>query len=207
MPDVSLTISNEPLSNATEHVGDPEDGAVTVHTLGLPLVSKAMPMPCSVMAIPALAPAMMAWSGENEIVAVVAVALTLEVSVIAGPVMPPTDADAVMADIKPALVVSRNVGVAAEKSFEVAAAMLVNPACAAVGVVNFVTAKMTGLSPSKFPDVSLAVNTGPTHATVHVAEEGTRIIQALGGASVTANAMPDPGSVMAIPALAPGMMV
>ena len=159
MPDVSLTISNEPLSNATEHVGDPEDGAVTVHTLGLPLVSKAMPMPCSVMAIPALAPAMMAWSGENEIVAVVAVALTLEVSVIAGPVMPPTDADAVMADIKPALVVSRNVGVAAEKSFEVAAAMLVNPACAAVGVVNFVTAKMTGLSPLKFPDVSLAVNT------------------------------------------------
>jgi hypothetical protein len=64
-----------------------------------------------------------------------------------------------MADIKPALVVSRNVGVAAEKSFEVAAAMLVNPACTAVGVVNFVTAKMTGLSPSKFPDVSLAVNT------------------------------------------------
>ena len=143
MPDVSLTISNEPLSNATEHVGDPEDGAVTVHTLGLPLVSKAMPMPCSVMAIPALAPAMMAWSGENEIVAVVAVALTLEVSVIAGPMRLPTDADAVMADIKPALVVSRNVRVAIEKSFEVAAAMLVNPACAAVEVVNFVMVKVT----------------------------------------------------------------
>ena len=42
---------------------------------------------------------------------------------------------------------------------------------------------------------------------MHVAEEGTRIIQTLGGASVTANAMPDPGSVMAIPALGPAVMV
>ena len=79
MPDVSLTISNEPLSNATEHVGDPEDGAVTVHTLGLPLVSKAMPAPDSVMAIPALGPAVMAEVGVNENVAVVAVALTEDV--------------------------------------------------------------------------------------------------------------------------------
>ena len=36
---------------------------------------------------------------------------------------------------------SRTMGALMEKSFEVAAAMLINPACAAVGVVNLVTVK------------------------------------------------------------------
>jgi hypothetical protein len=153
------------------------------------------------MAIPALAPAMMAWSGENEIVAVVTVALTLEVSVIAGPMRLPTDADAVMADIKPALVVSRNVGVAIEKSFEVAAAMLVNAACAAVGVVNFVTVTVTRAAAGKVPAVSLMINTGLTNVTVHV-EEGAVTEQTL----VPSKAMPAPDSVMQIPALGPAVM-
>ena len=58
-------------------------GAVTAQTLGLPLVSKAMPAPCSVMMIPAWVPALMAPVGVNVKVAVVAVALTEDVSVIA----------------------------------------------------------------------------------------------------------------------------
>ncbi len=43
----------------------------------------------------------------------------------------------------PVLVESRTVGVVADKSFEVAAAMLANAACPAVGVVNFETVKVT----------------------------------------------------------------
>ena len=66
---------------------------------------------------------------------------------------------AVICGKEPLVELSMMMGGFAEKSFEVAAAMLLSAACAAVGVVNFVTAKMTGLSPSKFPDVSLAVNT------------------------------------------------
>ena len=50
-----------------------EEGAVTEQTL---VVSKAMPAPDSVMRIPALGPAVMAWVGANEIVTVVCVALT-----------------------------------------------------------------------------------------------------------------------------------
>ena len=70
MPAVSLTVNTEP-ANATEHVGDPEEGAVTAQALGLPEVSTAMPAPDSVMAIPAWAPAVMALLGVKETVAVV----------------------------------------------------------------------------------------------------------------------------------------
>ena len=47
----------------------------------------------------------------------------------------------------------------AEKSFEVAAAMLVNAACAVVGVVNFVTVTVMMAAAGKVPAVSLMVNT------------------------------------------------
>ena len=58
-----------------------EEGAVTEQAL---VPSKAMPAPDSVMRIPALGPAVMAWVGVNEIVAVVEVSLTLEARVIEG---------------------------------------------------------------------------------------------------------------------------
>ena len=56
-----------------------ELGAVTEQAL---VPSKAMPAPDSVMRIPALGPAVMAWVGVKEIVAVVCVAFAEEASVI-----------------------------------------------------------------------------------------------------------------------------
>ena len=56
-----------------------EEEAVTEQTL---VPSKAMPDPDSVMRIPALGPAVMAWVGANEIVAKVCVAFAEEASVI-----------------------------------------------------------------------------------------------------------------------------
>ena len=88
-----------------------EEGAVTEQAL---VPSKAMPAPDSVMRIPALGPAVMAWVGVNEIVAVVEVSLTLEARVIegnaiglsmAGAVMPPEGAVSTLDDIlKPSVV-------------------------------------------------------------------------------------------------------
>jgi hypothetical protein len=59
----------------------------------------------------------------------------------------------------PVEVTSRMMGLPAEKSFEVAAAMLVNAACAAVGVVNFVTVTVMMPAAGKVPAFSLMVNT------------------------------------------------
>ena len=66
-----------------------EEGAVTEQALAAPTVpSKAMPDPDSVIRIPALGPAVMAWVGVNEIVAVVCAALTEEAREMASPVTP-----------------------------------------------------------------------------------------------------------------------
>ena len=59
----------------------------------------------------------------------------------------------------PVEVTSRMAGLASDKSVEVPAAMLVNAACAAVGVVNFVTVTVTRAAAGKLPAVSLMVNT------------------------------------------------
>ena len=92
MPAVSLTVNTE-LAKAAEQVKVTPAvlGAVTAQALPAPAVeSKAMPVPDNVMAIPALAAAVMVCVGVNEIVAVVAVALTVEASVVLRPLM--TDA-------------------------------------------------------------------------------------------------------------------
>ena len=88
MPVVSLTVNKEP-ANAAEQVA-PMVGAVTAQKLGAAEVSKAMPAPDRVMMIPAWGPAVMAPVGVNEKVAVVAVALTEDASMIARPMMPET---------------------------------------------------------------------------------------------------------------------
>ena len=100
-----------------------------------------MPAPDSVMAMPALAAAVMACVGVNEIVAVVCVALTAEASVIARLLMP------VIKGNVPVAVVSMMVGVLADKSPEVPAAMLAKAACPAVGLVNFVMVKVMATPP------------------------------------------------------------
>ena len=143
VPTISLTVNTEP-ANETVHAGDPEEGAVTAQTLE----SKAMPEPDSVMAIPALAPAVIAVAGVNEIVAVVAVALRGEASVTASPLMAPAICGKV-----PVYVVSLMTGLPAEKSLEVPAAMLAKAACTAVGVVNFVMVKVTTDAALKVPSV------------------------------------------------------
>ncbi len=137
MPAVSLTVNTE-LASATVHVGDVPEVEVTVQALAAPAVaSKAMPAPDSVMAIPALPPAVMACVGVNETVAVVAVALTVEASVIARPLTPVINGNV------PVAVVSRMTTGDADKSAEEPAAMLVKAACPAVGLVNFVMVKVT----------------------------------------------------------------
>ena len=132
-----------------------EEGTRIIQTLGgASVTANAMPDPGSVMAIPALAPGMMVWVGVNENVAVVCVALTLEVNVTERPVSHE------MAGNFPVEADSRTTGVPERaQSFEVAAAMLVNAACAAVGVVNFVTVTVTRAAAGKVPAVSLMVNT------------------------------------------------
>ena len=104
----------------------------------------------------------------------------------------------------PVEVTSRMMGLVSDKSFEVAAAMLVNAACAAVGVVNFVTVKVIMVATLKVPVVSLMVNTELANTTVHVGapELGAATEQTL----VPSKAMPDPDSVMRIPALGPAVM-
>ncbi len=128
-----MTVNKEP-ANAAVQVA--EAGAVTAQTLGAEEMSKAMPAPDSVMMIPALAAAVMAPVGVNEKEAVVAVALTEDASVIARPFKYD------IAGNDPVAVVSMTTGVPADKSLEVAAAMLVKAACALVGVVNFVMVKV-----------------------------------------------------------------
>ena len=98
---------------------------------------------------------------------------------------------------------SRTMGALMEKSFEVPAAMLINPACAAVGVVNFVTVKVTWVPAAKVPDGSFTVSTDPVNAAVHEPPDHT--IQTL-GLLLVSKAMPAPTSVMAIPALGPAVM-
>ena len=115
-------------------------GAVTAQALGVAEVSKAMPVPDSVMMIPAWVPELMAPVGVNEKEAVVAVALTEDASVIARPLMPEIKENA------PVAVVSMTTGAPSDKSLEVAAAMLVKAACPLVGVVNFVMVKVMGVA-------------------------------------------------------------
>ena len=80
-----MTVNTE-LASAAEQVKVTPDvlGAVTAQAL---VASTRMPAPDSVMAIPALAAAVMACVGVNEIVAVVCVAMTEEASVIARPLI------------------------------------------------------------------------------------------------------------------------
>ena len=59
---------------------------------------------------------------------------------------------------------SRTMGALMEKSFEVAAAMWAKAACAAVGLVNFVTVKVTWVSAAKVPDGSFTVIMDPVNA-------------------------------------------
>ena len=128
-----MTVNKEPANVAAQATAA---GAVTAQTLGAAVTSKAMPAPDSVMMIPALAPEVMAPVGVNEKVAVVAVALTLDDSVMARPF------NHDIAGNVPVAVVSMTTGVVADKSLEVPAAMLVKAACPSVGVVNFVMVKV-----------------------------------------------------------------
>ena len=98
---------------------------------------------------------------------------------------------------------SRTMGALMEKSFEVPEAMLINPACAAVGLVNFVTVKVTWVPAAKVPEGSFTVSTDPVNAALHEAPDHT--IQTL-GVLLVSKAMPAPDSVMAIPALGPAVM-
>ena len=70
----------------------------------------------------------------------------------------------------PVKVVSRIVGLPADKSLEVPAAMVANAACPAVGVVNFVTATVTTVAALKVPAVSFTVNTEPANAAEHAGD-------------------------------------
>ena len=92
-----------------------------------------------------------------------------------------------------------------EKSFEVPAAMLINPACAAVGEANLVTVKVTWVPAAKVPDGSFTVSTDPVNAALHEAPAPNHTIQTL-GLLLVSKAMPAPDSVMAIPALGPAVM-
>ena len=143
MPAVSLTVNTE-LASAAEQVKVTPDvlGAVTAQALAAPSVeSKAMPAPDSVILIPALAAAVMVCVGVNEIVAVVAVALTVEASVIARPLTPEIKGNA------PVAVVSMTTGLPGDKSLEVPAATLAKAACPLVGLVNFVMVKVMATPP------------------------------------------------------------
>ena len=100
---------------------------------------------------------------------------------------------------------SRTMGALMEKSFEVPAAMLINPACAAVGLVNFVTVKVTWVPAAKVPEGSFTVSTDPVNAALHEAPAPDHTIQTL-GLLLVSKAMPAPDSVMAIPALDPAVM-
>ncbi len=191
-PAVSFTVSTE-AANATEQVGLPDAGTVTAQTL---VPSKAMPAPDSVMAIPALAPAVMIWTGMNEIVAVVCVALTLEASVTARSLMPDTKGNI------PSAVVSMMTGLPTEKSFEVPAAMMFDKGRPMVDA-NFVTVTTTGLNGLKAPPaVNFTVSTEAANATEQAGlpDAGAVTAQALVASKVT------PNSVILIPALAPAVM-
>ncbi len=194
VPAVSFTVNNEP-ANVAEHEGDPEAGAMTAQAL---VASTRMPAPDSVMTIPALAAAVMACVGVNEIVAVVCAALTEEASVIARPVSHE------IAGKVPVAVVSMTTGLPADRSFEVPAAMLANAACPAVGLVNFVTVTVTTVAALKVPAVSFTVNNEPANVAEHEGnpEAGAMTAQAL----VASTRMPAPDSVMTIPALAAAVM-
>ena len=85
-------------------------------------------------------------------------------------------------------------------------AILRKAACETVGVVNFVTVKVTTAAALKVPAVSFTVNTGLANATVHVAPElGAVTAQTLGLPEVS-TAMPAPDSVILIPALVPAVI-
>ncbi len=70
----------------------------------------------------------------------------------------------------PVKVVSMMVGLPADKSMEVPAAMVANAACPAVGVVNFVTATVTTVAALKVPAVSFTVNTEPADTAEHAGD-------------------------------------
>ena len=111
-------------------------------------------MPDSVMAMPALAPAVMACDGVKEIVAVYCVPFTAVGK--GGPKLSPLIY--AMAGNVPIYVVSIMTGVPADKLFEVPAEICFGP-CAAVGVVNFVTVKVTNVF-ALTPAGSFTVSTG-----------------------------------------------
>ena len=95
-------------------------GTVTPHTLAAPTVV-LMATPAKVMTIPALAaPLVRAWMGVNVNEAVVTAAFTVEVSVIARPLMPEICTNV------PVAVVSRMVGDPTVTSNEVPAKTLAN---------------------------------------------------------------------------------
>ncbi len=104
----------------------------------------------------------------------------------------------------PVAVVSIMARLPADKSLEVAAAMLAKAACPVVGVVNFVTMTVTTVAALKVPANSFTVNTEPAIATEHVGAPtlGAVTAQKL----VVSKEMPAPDSVMTIPALIPAVM-
>ncbi len=89
-PAGSFTVSTKKETNTAVQVGLPDAGAVTTQAL---VPSKAIPGPVRVMAMPALAPAVIAVAGVKEIVAVVCVALATEASVTDRPYTSPQCVD------------------------------------------------------------------------------------------------------------------
>ena len=130
---------------------------------------------------------MIAEVGVKENAAVVTVAFMAEARVMANPVRAPMICGKV-----PAFVVSMN-----PPLLKVAALMLANAACAAVGVVNFVTVKETKAPTLKVPAVSFTVNTESANATVHVAPDAGAVTKQ-GVVPEVSIAMPAPDSVMVI---------
>ena len=104
----------------------------------------------------------------------------------------------------PVLMESNTITGDAPKSFEVPAATLVSPACPLEGVVNFVNVSVTAVPPAYVPAVSFTVNTELEKEAEHrgLPDDGAVTVQTFPGSK----AMPAPDSVMAIPALEPGLM-
>ena len=97
----------------------------------------------------------------------------------------------------PVLVVSTITTGVTDRSFEVAAATLIKPACPCVGFVNFVTVKVWVIAAANVPDRNFTVSTELVNEALHEAAVGEMTAQALS----EANAIPAPDSVMTIPPL------
>ena len=157
-----------------------------------------MPAPASVIAIPALAPAVRAAEAVKETVAVVDVAATLDARA--------TERSYIheIAGNLPDAVESMMAGAVTDKSFEVPAATLLKAACAFDGVANDVTTTATREYGLYVPASSLTVKTAPAREAAHAGlpADGAVTVHAL----LPASAMPAPDSVRAMPALAPAAM-